>query len=372
MAEAVDQTRMTRVSAPPTKSARDPYVDFLRAASLLVVVVWHWVFSLVAWAPDGPHSMNPIGTTRGLWALTWLLQVMPLFFFVGGHAHLTGWRNAGRPGAFAFWNKRLSRLLIPTGACLAVFVVVRIVVEVAYQDVTWTNRALLLILSPLWFLATYIMLILVAPVAFRVHERVGPVALVVLAGAAAWVDLARFHYDRDGIAWLNMLLVWGFCHQLGFFWDRLVAAGRQFAWSLALAGLLALSVFTNMGLYPRSMVGVTGERFSNMGPPTICILALMAFQAGVVLLLRPAAQHWLEQPNAARFAGWANRNSMTVFLWHLTGYAIFYTTLRVTGYLAPEETTAWWWIQRPLWLIGPILGTAPLMALFRRFERRAV
>jgi len=32
---------------------RDRYVDFLRAASLLVVVGWHWAFSIVTWHP-GP------------------------------------------------------------------------------------------------------------------------------------------------------------------------------------------------------------------------------------------------------------------------------------------------------------------------------
>lgn len=29
------------------RPGRDRYVDFLRAASLLVVVGWHWVFSIV-------------------------------------------------------------------------------------------------------------------------------------------------------------------------------------------------------------------------------------------------------------------------------------------------------------------------------------
>ncbi|MDZ4826121.1 MAG: hypothetical protein SGJ13_06600 [Actinomycetota bacterium] len=133
--------------------------------------------------------------------------------------------------------------------------------------------------------------------------------------------------------------------------------------------MFALSVLTNMGLYPRSMVGVTGERFSNMGPPTLCIVALMAFQAGTVLLIRPAALRWLERPGPARFAAWANATSMTVFLWHLTGYAIFYTAVRVGGYHAPERTTLAWWAERPLWLLGPLACTIPLVFLFRRFER---
>ncbi len=74
--------------------SRDRYVDFLRAFSILVVVVWHWVFTVVWWADDGPHASNPIGSTFGLWFVTWFLQVLPLFFFVGGYATLQGWNRS--------------------------------------------------------------------------------------------------------------------------------------------------------------------------------------------------------------------------------------------------------------------------------------
>jgi hypothetical protein len=215
------------------------------------------------------------------------------------------------------------------------------------------------------------MIVLLAPVTLRLHARLGPVMLVVLAAAAAWVDLLRFHFDHPAIAWVNFVVVWALCHQLGYFWPRLVAGGRQLAWSLALGGLAALSIMTNMGLYPRSMVGVPGEEFSNMGPPTLCIVALMLFQAGLVLLLRPTLTVWLERPVPSRLAAWANANSMTVFLWHLTGYAIAYAVLRWIGLHAPEDTTLWWWAQRPLWLLAPLVATVPLVRLFRRFEGRS-
>ena len=38
-------------------TGRDRYVDFLRALSLLVVVGWHWIFSIVTWHP-GPGSTS--------------------------------------------------------------------------------------------------------------------------------------------------------------------------------------------------------------------------------------------------------------------------------------------------------------------------
>jgi len=34
---------MTAVAPTSVKTPRDPYVDYLRGASLLVVVLWHWM-----------------------------------------------------------------------------------------------------------------------------------------------------------------------------------------------------------------------------------------------------------------------------------------------------------------------------------------
>ncbi|HWN33902.1 MAG TPA: hypothetical protein VNP03_14225, partial [Pseudonocardia sp.] len=35
----------------PVQLARDGYVDFLRAFSILVVVLWHWAFTILQWTP---------------------------------------------------------------------------------------------------------------------------------------------------------------------------------------------------------------------------------------------------------------------------------------------------------------------------------
>src|SRR5829696_2637356 len=81
---------------PATK--RDAYVDFLRAASLIVVVIWHWAFTILSWHADGPHATSPLGFTKGFWLVTWLFQVMPLFFYIGGYVHLRSWERARERG----------------------------------------------------------------------------------------------------------------------------------------------------------------------------------------------------------------------------------------------------------------------------------
>ncbi|MGV9292881.1 hypothetical protein [Amycolatopsis sp. NPDC003676] len=59
---------------------REPYLDFLRAVSLVVVVLWHWAFTIPHWTPTGPQPTNLLAYFRGLWVLTWFL---PVFFYVG-------------------------------------------------------------------------------------------------------------------------------------------------------------------------------------------------------------------------------------------------------------------------------------------------
>lgn len=351
--------------------ARDPYLDLLRAGSLLVVVLWHWVFTVLRWSADGPHASNPIGTTAGLWLATWLLQVMPVFFFVGGYVHLRTWRShrAGGGSDVGFLRRRLARLVVPTVALLVAVGVARISTAVLLPEAGWIDRGLFLLVSPLWFLAVYLLLVLITPVAARLHLRVGAAALLLFAGGVLLVDLVRFHLEVPYVEWANFLFVYGFAHQLGFSWDRLAATGRARVGVIAVVGIGALAALTTFGPYPRSMVGVPGEAISNMAPPTACILALCCFQVGLVLLVRPAVAPWLQAGGAATPLAWVNRNSMTVFLWHFTGYAVFVGLLHLAGQEIIARPESAWWVQRPLWLLGPAVCTAPFVWVFRRLER---
>lgn len=137
------------------------------------------------------------------------------------------------------------------------------------------------------------------------------------------------------------------------------------------AGLFALIALTNMGFYPRSMVGVPGERFSNMGPPTLAITALTFLQVGLVLLIRPKATAWLGRGGASQRAlKWVNANAMPLYLFHSTGMAAAVAVLFAAGYTPPAEPTLEWWLTRPVWLIAPAAATWPLLALHRLTQRR--
>ena len=128
---------------------RDAVLDVARAGALVVVVLWHWAFSTVALRPDGPHVGNPVGVVSGLWALTWLAQVMPLFFLVGGAVHAAALDARGPDG---FVSRRLRRLLLPA---LPLLVPAGLLWFTAHS---FGNEALartiVLVVSPLWFAAT--------------------------------------------------------------------------------------------------------------------------------------------------------------------------------------------------------------------------
>ena len=348
--------------------ARDTYIDFLRAFSLLVVVAWHWMFTIVIWKDDGPHATNPIGFTTGLWAVTWLLQVMPLFFYVGGYSHLVAWRSAQRDGQRlgGFVMRRIKRLAVPALALLAVWTAAGIALGIIF-DLEWIGRAVLLVVSPLWFMGVYLMLVALLPVFLWLHERWDSIVLVFLAATAGAVDILRFRYDLEWLGIVNMVAVWALCHQLGFFYERLIHAARRVDWTLLWAGLAGLAGLVGSGLYPGSMVGVPGET-SNMAPPTLCIVALVLFQAGVAEVIRPKVQARLVRPRWSAFNETINRFSMPLFLFHTTGMALHRAARYALAGNRNEarEPTITWWLYRPLAVVGPLLFTLPVIYLFGR------
>ncbi|GIU93155.1 MAG: hypothetical protein KatS3mg011_2061 [Acidimicrobiia bacterium] len=100
---------------------RNRYIDFLRAAAILMVVIGHWLVAAPYVDSDGVltagHLLADLPWTR--W-LTWLFQVMPVFFLVGGYANAASWHSA-HPGPYGHWlQRRVIRLLRPV-APLMVF-----------------------------------------------------------------------------------------------------------------------------------------------------------------------------------------------------------------------------------------------------------
>ena len=76
-----------RALAGRTPEARNRYVDFLRAASIGVVVIGHWLMAAAHTDSGSLELDDMLHVSPWTQWLTWAFQVMPVFFIVGGYAN---------------------------------------------------------------------------------------------------------------------------------------------------------------------------------------------------------------------------------------------------------------------------------------------
>ena len=363
--------------AAATPADRDRWVDTLRVGSLLVVILGHWL--MVVLTDDGEIT-NALALVPALQPVTWVLQVMPLFFLVGGVAHAHTLESLDRrrpsgPGRYAvFFHRRALRLLRPTLA----FLVVWVALGVAAHLLGLTSRsdevgrlardALVMVPQLLWFVGIYLGACAFAPLMRDLHCRWGLRVVVTLIALAVVVDVVRFNGGPELVGNLNFALVWLALHQLGFAWrDGLLTTGR--GWAMAVLGYGAMLLAVTVGPYPTSMVGLPGEEVSNMAPPTAALLAQGIGICGLAVVLRPVMTRVLGRARVWAAVVVASPYAMTAFLWHLTALMAVLVTARAVGVEQPAVASVGWWLTRPLLFAVLALVTAALVAVFVRFDR---
>jgi hypothetical protein len=360
--------------AAATPQRRDRYIDLLRVLSLGVVVVGHWLMAVVFVGPDGTvRATNLLALQPALRPLTWLLQVMPVFFLVGGFSHATAVPSVRRRGGgYAdFVRSRAGRLLRPTAVFVSVWLALTLAVEITGHDRGVVRIASRTVAQPLWFVGVYLGVVALAPAMLRLHRRCGRWAWAVpvaLAAGTGLVDLLRFGLGAPHIGYLNVALVWLAVHQVGFLYadGRLT---RRVALGFAGTGLAATVALTAFGPYPTSMVGLPGERVSNMSPPTFALLTHSVWLIGLVLLLRAPVSRWLHRPRVWRGVVTANGLAMTAFLWHLTALFGATAATAAVGLAQPAAGSIAWWLLRPAWITVLAVLTGALVLAFRRADR---
>lgn len=359
-----------------TPPDRDRWVDALRAGSLLVVVVGHWL--MLVFTDDG-RITNALKLVPALQPLTWLLQVMPLFFLVGGVAHAHALESLDRRapssrGRYAaFFRARASRLLRPTLAFLLTWMAFGLVAHLTGltalpgADGRLVRDALVLVPQLLWFVGIYLGVCAFAPLMRTLHQQHGLYAAGLLLVAAVLVDVVRFHVA--GVAGnLNFVVVWLALHQLGFAWrDGLLTS--RLGWLMFVGGFTAMGAAITWGPYPTSMVGMPGEAISNMAPPTAALLAQGVGICGLAVVLRPVMARVLARPRVWKGVLTAAPFAMTAFLWHLTALMLVLLGLRAAHVRQPDVASWAWWLTRPVLFVVLAGVTAGFVALFVRFDR---
>jgi peptidoglycan/LPS O-acetylase OafA/YrhL len=364
-----------RVLAEQTPGDRNRYVDFLRAASILVVITGHWLIAAPHYR-DGsltPSDLLEIQPTTQ-W-LTWLFQVMPIFFIVGGYANAVSLQSARRRHmGYADWlSRRLIRLVTPLLALVLAWALLAAVLHL------WGVRGSLIQLAsraafvPTWFLAIYIMVVVLAPATYIAWQRWGFASILAFAAAGVTVDIAFFAADIQWLGWSNYFWIWLAVHQMGYAWRDGRAGSPALLVTCSALGLVVLLVLVFAGPYPLAMAGSPDAELSNSRPPKIALLALAAFQFGLLLAIEKPMARLLSRVRIWAATVLINGMIMTVYLWHLTVLVIIVSLAFLAEGLGLrlEPGSGEWWSTRPVWIAFLYAALLPVALLLAPLERRA-
>ncbi len=350
-----------------------------------MVVFGHWFIGVIWWRGGKIGTVSAIGLTGWLWIATWFLQVIPLFFFVGGFANYVGYQSFRRQGRStgAFLWSRAVRLLKPSAIFVGVWVVIEIILHLMDVGGTGLLRGVrppgaTVPFGPLWFLAVYFVVVMASPLTLWLHRRFDVAVPIALAIGAVAVDVVRFGANVEWIGQANVWLVFLVPHELGYFYadGRLARLPRRVFVAMAVVGIATMMALTNLyrffpgvSVYPRSLLGTDVGTITNTNPPTLMMLAMAVWSIGAAMLVRPVLARWLERARVWKAVVFTNTIVMTLFLWHMTAFLIAVLLLWPLGLGQQGDTTASWWIERPLWELLPAVFLVGLVAIFGRFER---
>ncbi|GAA1757925.1 acyltransferase family protein [Agromyces humatus] len=353
-----------------TRVARDSSVDAIRIALLVIVFALHAMMCGVSVGAAGPVLENALEGRAWFGPVSWVVQIMPLFFIAGGFSSFHHWRSMRARGASAsdYVRARLERLVRPALALVVVVAAGLAALALAGLPAELVATAGFRIGQPLWFLGVYIAISALVPVMLRAHERARILTPITLLAAVIAVDLTRLTTGIDAIGFLNLLLVWLLVQQLGFHLadgalDRL---GRGILWGIAGGALAVLVTITVVGPYSPDM-------FENLNPPNVTLFVLGVAQLALFQLARPRIRAWVERADASHRISFVGERAMTVYLWHMPVLvALAGLSLAANasfGMPLPEPSTFDWWATRPLWLVVAAAAVVPVVLLFARFER---
>jgi hypothetical protein len=354
-------------------TARNLAVDFYRVSGVVLIVLGHWLAGSVTYHGGSFGRQNPLVDQPWTQWLTWPFQAVPTFFLVAGYAGAVSWahrRDTDGLSRQTWLRHRLARVLGPTTVYVGLVSAVVVVLDLRHIAGSTLAYAGWAVAMHLWFLAVYLVVVSLTPVAIAAQRRWGLWVPGVLAAGVVVVDAVSLGGHVANVGWLNYLLCWATLYQLGIAWRSGLLAGHKLV-LLAAGSALALALLIGLGLYPISMLGVPEQRVQNTSPPTVAMLAFACTQAAIVVILAPAVNRALRAGFVQRLLTTANNNVMALYLWHMIPVVI----VAIVGYPAgllpqPVEGTAEWWLARLEWVVVLTLVTAVEMMLLywgRRF-----
>lgn len=323
-----------------TKPDRDRAVNVARLSALVVVMFGHCAMLLATIDADGVQVGNLLGAIPALAPVTWILQVMPLFFLAGGAAGAYSWRSGTSWGTWLF--TRSQRLCRPVFWYLAVWTVILLVVRYTMGE---SSAAALgrECVALLWFLGVYLVVLAFVPALTRLRSggvtAVVVTSLVVVAGV---VNGIRFAAGSPAAGVANLVVVWLIPVVIGVAYARgllrsSVAAG------IAAAALATQAVLAVYGPYDVSLVVTGTEHVSNVSPPTLLLALQCTWMSFAFVAAAGPVRRWAQRPRVWYVVAVGNGGAMTLYLWHIPAIAVAAFSLHAVGLDAYDVHAPGFW-----------------------------
>ncbi len=299
---------------PTLPAGRDRAIDLVRAVCISAVVVLHAMMVGVTVTDAGPSFVNASDGTAWIVPLSWMLQVMPLFFVIGGFSGATAFRRSRTRGVdgVGFVAGRIHRLLLPALVTIGAAGGMLALLAAAGAPADLVTLAGFRFAQPLWFLGVFLICQALLPWLLRLHEMAPLRSISALAAAAAVVDIARITTGVEALGFLNLAFVWLAMQQLGFFLadGRIDALSRR-ARVLWLAGAVAaLAISFTSGIHSPDLV-------ANINPPTTALLLVGIAHTALLSLFRRPLGRLAARRLPSALTDFVNPRAMTVYLWHM-------------------------------------------------------
>jgi peptidoglycan/LPS O-acetylase OafA/YrhL len=360
-------------SITTTIATRDTGIDFVRALCVLGVVLLHSLMVGVTLTDSGPLFANASDGSWWITPLSWVLQVMPLFFVIGGFAGYTSLRRSEQRGGTAkdFVAARIHRLVLPAVLTIGVVGVALTLLLLNGVPADLVAVAGYRYGQPLWFLGVFLLCQALLPLFAAAHRRAPWMTITVMVATAVAVDAARNATDIDGLGFMNLAFVWLALQQLGFFFaeGRIDALSRRVRIMIGVSAVAVLGVTFVTGVYSPDLI-------ANINPPTAALLLVGVAHTMLLSLLRDRVARWSRLPLPGRFLTFVTPRAMTIYLWHMPvllvmagASAVFAMT---TDIALPEPGSVGWWMTRPLWLVTVVTLTAGIAFLLAGIEARRI
>lgn len=323
-----------------TVTGRDRAVDVARLGALVVVMFGHCFLLLATINADGLQIGNLLGEIPAMAPLTWVAQVMPLFFLAGGAAGAYSWR-AGTP--WGTWLvTRAQRLCRPVFWYLAAWTVGLFVARMILgaESAAGIGRESVALL---WFLGVYLVVLAFVPALTRLQTWRGlAVVIVFLLMAAAAVDGVRMAVGTPESGVANFVIVWLIPMTIGVAYARRLISPRA-ALVVAAGALTAQVVLAMTGPYEVALVVTGAERMSNVSPPTLLLALHCTWMSCLFVAAAGAIGRWAARARVWRVVSVGNGGAMTIYLWHIPAIAVAMFTLHAFGLDAYDVHAPGFW-----------------------------